>query len=248
MSLNIVSYPTSNQDERSGKDIKIDTLIFHYTGMISNQAALERMTDPKAKVSAHWCIDENGTAYKIVPEHLRAWHAGKSWWRGRSNLNNISIGIEVVNPGHEFGYRPFTLQQMNSIVILCHQILKRHPINPRNIVGHSDVAPDRKKDPGELFDWRRLSNEGIGIWPRSIIEPGNSRILKIKDYGPEVKLCQKKLAKFGYGLYQDGIYGEKTQMVVMAFQRHYRQARVDGVLDHGTTAILDHLVNYTKDK
>lgn len=243
---NFIAYPSPNHDLRKGGQNTIDTLVIHYTGMISAQKALERMVSPSAKVSAHWCIDEDGTIYKIVPENLRAWHAGISWWRGRRDLNDVSIGIEIVNPGHEFGYRPFTPPQMNSLVNLCQEILKRNPIHPLNVVAHSDIAPDRKKDPGELFDWSRLARKGIGIWPNSIKKSPWHRPLKLNDHNSEVKLWQSKLAELGYGLVQDGIYGENTELVVMAFQRHYRQARIDGVLDHGTSNILDHLIEYAK--
>lgn len=242
MSQKIISYPTPNQDARP-QNTDINTLVIHYTGMRNLEEALARMQDPIWKVSAHWCIGEDGTIYQLVPEKMRAWHAGVSWWRGQKNLNDNSIGIEIVNPGHEFGYRPFRLPQMNSLINLCKEICRRNPINPRNVVAHSDIAPGRKMDPGELFDWERLAKEGIGLWPNSLRENNFGAILKINDKGKRVLLFQKMLSQFGYGLYQDGVYGPETKLVVTAFQRHYRQARVDGNLDSGTSIILESLIN-----
>ncbi len=143
----------------------IDMLILHYTGMESAEAALTRMCDADARVSAHYMIDEDGTVYRLVDEAMRAWHAGVSSWRGAGNINDRSIGIELVNPGHEFGYRRFPVSQMTALTGLCREILARHPIAPANVLGHSDVAPSRKQDPGELFDWQALAAAGIGLWP-----------------------------------------------------------------------------------
>ena len=145
----------------------VDTLILHYTGMPSAAAALERLCDPAAAVSAHYLIDEDGSTTRLVPEERRAWHAGASIWAGRARLNDCSIGIELVNPGHEWGYRPFTEAQYASCIALCRAILERWPIPPHRVLAHSDVAPERKQDPGELFDWARLGAAGIGLWPPS---------------------------------------------------------------------------------
>lgn len=242
MSLTVTPFPTPNQDERPADAGPIDTLVMHYTGMKSAREALERMRDPVWKVSAHWCVDEDGTVYRLVPEEMRAWHAGISWWRGRRDLNDTSIGIEIVNPGHEFGYRPFPPAQMNALIRLCHAIQIRHVIDPRNVVGHSDIAPSRKQDPGELFDWARLAQEGIGHWPAPVAEPGPALSIARPEQGRHVRDWQKRFAQFGYGLYEDSVFGEETEYVVTAFQRHFRQARVDGVLDPGTGAILKHMV------
>ena len=182
----------------------------------------------------------------MVPEPYEAWHAGKSKWKKFTNLNKNSIGIELVNKGHQFGYQHFTSKQILSLIKLCKNLKKKYSIKKENFLGHSDISPDRKKDPGELFDWSRLARKGIGIWPNSIKTSPWHRPLKLNDQNSEVKLWQSKLAELGYGLVQDGIYGENTELVVMAFQRHYRQARIDGVLDHGTSNILDHLIEYAK--
>lgn len=162
--LPIQDLPSPNRDARP-QGTPIDTLILHYTGMPSAQAALDRLRDPVARVSSHYVVDEDGAVWRLVDERQRAWHAGVSCWRGHTTLNDRSVGIEIVNPGHEWGYRPFPALQMAAVCELCLGILGRHPIPPRNVVGHSDVAPDRKEDPGELFDWPGLAANGVGLWP-----------------------------------------------------------------------------------
>ena len=250
MTLTYKDWPTPNQDERplsaDGRADKIDVLVLHYTGMNSALEALERMRDPEFKVSAHWCIDENGQIFRLVPEELRAWHAGLSYWRRRNLVNDVSIGIELVNPGHEFGYRPFPGAQMDALIALSKEILGRYDIPSANVVGHADIAPQRKQDPGELFDWARLARDGIGVWPRGAGEPSNSAPALAKGArGATVRAFQKNLFDFGYGLYVDGDYGEESEAIVRAFQRHFRQARVDGVADGATRAILEHLLAQT---
>ena len=159
----MIELPSPNFDSREGQEI--DMLVLHYTGMKTAQEALDRLCDPAAKVSAHYVVDEDGTVYRLVAEENRAWHAGVSSWRGASNVNQRSIGIEIVNPGHEFGYRAFPKAQMETVAALCKGILSRHAIAARNVVAHSDIAPVRKEDPGELFDWKGLAELGIGLWP-----------------------------------------------------------------------------------
>jgi N-acetylmuramoyl-L-alanine amidase len=158
-----IEHPSPNQDDRGGA--KIDMLVLHYTGMTSGGAALARLCDPAARVSAHYTIDEDGTVYAMVPEARRAWHAGVSRWAGARDINARSIGIELVNPGHEFGYRAFGDAQIAALVALGQGILQRHAIASWRVLGHSDVAPARKDDPGELFPWQRLAEAGIGLWP-----------------------------------------------------------------------------------
>src|SRR5262252_642608 len=162
--LEIEDRPSTNHDSR-GNPPRIDMLVLHYTGMTSAGAALQRLCDPVARVSAHYVIAEDGRIWRLVSESRRAFHAGRSCWEGESDLNAVSIGIEIVNPGHEWGYRPFPEAQMASVERLCREVVARHPIPPHRVVGHSDIAPDRKSDPGELFDWPRLARSGIGIWP-----------------------------------------------------------------------------------
>jgi N-acetylmuramoyl-L-alanine amidase len=195
----------------------IDMLVIHYTGMQSAEAALARMCDPAAEVSAHYMIDEEGRVFPLVDEENRAWHAGASFWRGESGVNSRSIGIELVNPGHEFGYRPFPEAQMAALIELAKDILSRWPIPSRNVVGHSDIAPRRKQDPGELFDWRRLAEAGIGLWP----EPGKAE-------GDAAKL----LTAYGYET-------EDLAASLTAFQRHFRPSLCDGVADAETLSLLD---------
>ncbi len=246
MALSYRDWPTPNQDARPEAASGIEILVLHYTGMTSAAAALERMRDPTAKVSAHWCIDEDGQIYRLVPENMRAWHTGLSYWRRHQLVNDTSIGIELVNPGHEFGYRPFPRAQMDALIALAGDILSRYDIIAANVVGHSDVSPLRKQDPGELFDWARLARNGIGVWPQATGEPGPEvPALGIGASGPEVRKLQENLFDFGYGLWIDGHYGEESEAIVRAFQRHFRQARVDGVADGATRAILEHLLAQT---
>ena len=235
----VIERPSPNHDERPAGGT-VDTLVLHYTGMVSAEAALRRLTDPQARVSAHWCVDEDGTLWRLVPEARRAWHAGVSAWRGRRSVNDRSIGIELVNPGHEHGYRPFPPAQMEAVVDLARAIQARHPIEPRNVVAHSDVAPARRQDPGELFDWAGLARAGVGLWPEDAAEAAEAGgALGQGAQGEPVRRLQQGLAAVGYGLAPDGDFGPVTAAVVRAFQRHYRQTCVDGVADAETAALLE---------
>jgi N-acetylmuramoyl-L-alanine amidase len=216
-----------NWDDRSAEAV-VDTLVLHYTGMKSGDEARARMCDPTAKVSAHYMIYEDGETVQLVPENKRAWHAGVSHWRGKDSLNDSSIGIELVNPGHEFGYRPFPAVQMNALVELSQEIVSRHPIPPRNIVGHSDVAPLRKEDPGELFNWLRLAQEGVGLFPILPLELPEVMELDLGMMSAEVESLQARLAEYGYLLKMDGYFGNTTQATVKAFQRHFTPEQVNG--------------------
>lgn len=208
-------------------------LVLHYTGMISREHALARLCDPAAKVSAHYLIDERGLVYQMVNEERRAWHAGVSSWAGERDINSRSIGIELVNPGHELGYRNFPALQMRALAELSHGIVSRHAIAPHRVLGHSDVAPGRKCDPGERFDWVWLAAQGIGLWPQAVRH----------DAAPaDTAALQQDLSHFGYDVPQTGIYGTQTRAVVTAFQRHFRPAKVDGVADAETAAILKQLL------
>ncbi len=235
----VIERPSPNHDERPAGE-PVDTLVLHYTGMVSAEAALRRLTDPQARVSAHWCVGEDGTLWRLVPEARRAWHAGVSAWRGRRSVNDRSIGIELVNPGHEHGYRPFPPAQMEAVVDLARAIQARHPIEPRNVVAHSDVAPARRQDPGELFDWAGLARAGVGLWPEDAAAPAEAGgVLGQGAQGEPVRRLQQGLAAVGYGLAPDGDFGPATAAVVRAFQRHYRQTCVDGVADAETAALLE---------
>jgi N-acetylmuramoyl-L-alanine amidase len=214
--------PSPNHDARPGA---VDLLILHYTGMLSAQAALDRLCSLEAKVSAHYLIEEDGTVWRLVEEQRRAWHAGVSSWRGRRDINGASIGIELVNPGHENGYRPFPEPQMAALEALGRDIIARHPIPAGHVLGHSDVAPLRKADPGELFDWPRLARAGIGLWPDfSAPPPPASAIAEL----------QAQLAAIGYDTPQTGNEDAATIAVVTAFQRHFRPSLCDGKADRET--------------
>jgi N-acetylmuramoyl-L-alanine amidase len=178
-------------------------------------------------VSAHYLIEEDGAVWRLVPEDRRAWHVGVSFWAGRRDLNGTSIGIELVNPGHDNGYRAFPDRQMAALEALAREILTRHPIPARHVLGHSDVAPRRKTDPGELFDWPRLARAGIGLWPAAA---GDAGVV------PDIAETQRLLAAIGYETPQTGALDDETRAVVAAFQRHFRPSRCDGEADADTRA------------
>jgi N-acetylmuramoyl-L-alanine amidase len=211
--LKRIERPSPNYDDRG--DSPIDMLLLHYTGMQSAEDALDRLCDSSAKVSAHYTIDEDGVVYAHVPEVLRAWHAGVSCWAGATDINSRSIGIELVNPGDEFGYREFSEPQIAALINLCHGILRRHPIAPSRVLGHSDVAPARKEDPGELFPWPQLAQAGIGLWP------------KAEGYAPSTYL-----SKYGYDPQAP------SEKVIAAFQRHFRPKHISGTWDDESGAVL----------
>ncbi len=213
-------------------------LVLHYTGMPGGQEALERLCDAQAKVSAHYLVEEDGQVFQLVEESERAWHAGVSHWRGHSNINQRSIGVEIVNPGHEFGYRAFPEAQMQAVTALCKDILSRHTIPARNVVGHSDVAFMRKQDPGELFDWQGLAAEDIGLWHGDPPPHQGYRSLKQGDGGEAVRQMQEALSLYGYDMSVDCLFGSVSEAAVIAFQRHFRQEKVDGVWDAACDARL----------
>ncbi|MEK9722283.1 MAG: N-acetylmuramoyl-L-alanine amidase [Rhodospirillaceae bacterium] len=218
MSSSAIGHPSPNFNARPD-GAQVDMLVLHYTGMRTGAAALDRLCDPAAQVSAHYLIEEDGRVFQLVAEAARAWHAGVSSWRGNANVNDRSVGIELVNPGHEYGYRPFADAQMTALRELAAGILGRHPIPARNVVGHSDVAPTRKQDPGELFDWRGLAAAGIGLWPAGGADP-----LAEED-------AAAALAEIGYDV-------ADLAAALTAFQLRFRPDRVDGVCDAATRARL----------
>jgi len=235
MKRKLVERPSPNRDQRPGGR-RPSLLIVHYTGMRSADEALERLCDPAAKVSAHYCIDEDATAYALVDERHRAWHAGVAAWEGERDVNGCSIGIELVNPGHEFGYRPFPEPQVACLLELASDIVKRYHIAPWHVLGHSDVAPLRKRDPGELFPWRRLAEAGIGLWPDACDSAENRAI------EPDFETTRELLLRLGYGLDVFGHDAKTTRRILCAFQRHWRPSRIDGVADRQTVAILQEMV------
>ena len=230
--------PSPNFDER--KDGRPpDMIVLHYTGMQNGEAALSRLCAGDSKVSSHYVVFEDGRIVQCVPEAYRAWHAGVSFWAGDTDINSRSIGIEIVNPGHEFGYPPFPLRQVAAVISLCRSILtRRREIAGDLVLAHSDIAPARKQDPGEKFPWELLSESNVGHWvrpaPLTLEGPG----LMPGDWSDSVTRLQRTLASYGYGIEDSGRYDEQTREVVTAFQRHFRQARVDGMADASTLLTL----------
>ncbi len=220
--MEFIPAPSPNFDDRP-TGTPIDILLLHYTGMPTGAAAVARLCDPDAKVSAHYTVDEDGTVFAHVPEERRAWHAGVSWWGGERNVNARSIGIEIVNPGHEFGYRSFPDMQIEAVIGLSQEVVQRRKIPAARVLGHSDVAPARKLDPGELFPWGELALAGVGLWPQT-----RKHRLNIP--------FEAGLRAFGYGLPPD--VNVPVSTVIEAFQRHFRPARIDGRCDAECEAIL----------
>ena len=232
--------PSPNRDDRAGRG-RPDMIVLHYTGMTSAEAALERLGSREAHVSSHYLVFEDGRIFQLVPEALRAYHAGVSSWEGETDSNSRSIGIEIANPGHDFGYPAFPAVQIEAVIALCRDILARRPMRPDRVVAHSDVAPSRKNDPGEKFPWRELHAARVGHW----VEPaslGDDRGLAEGDHGPAVAELQASLAKYGYGIPSVGEFDKPMHDVVVAFQRHFRPARVDGIADRSTTETLRRLL------
>ena len=232
--MELIEAPSPNFDARKAPP---DMAVLHYTGMQTGEAALARLRDPEAKVSSHYLVEEDGRVFALVPEERRAWHAGISFWRGERDCNGASVGIEIVNPGHEFGYRPFPDAQIASVIELLDGIRSRWTIPDERIVGHSDVAPERKIDPGELFPWKRLAEAGHGLWVEPATAPPGPP-LGDGDEGPGVFVLQAGLTRLGYDSAPSGGYDAHTRTIVTAFQRHWRPGQVDGVADGETRARL----------
>jgi len=238
--LPVEQHPSPNHGLRApGKPI--DILLLHYTGMASPEQALGWLCDPASKVSSHYLVFEDGRIAQLVDEARRAWHAGRSSWAGEKDINSSSIGIEIVNPGHQFGYRAFPEAQIDALIALCRAILSRHSIPPERVLAHSDVAPERKEDPGELFPWQRLHDAGIGHWvPPAPIVAGPA--VKRGDRGEAVLALQQRFRHYGYDIGEEPEFSANTEAVVAAFQRHFRPARVDGIADVSTVTTLDRLI------
>ncbi len=239
--IGMIERPSPNHDAR-GAGSTIDMVVLHYTGMRTAAAALDRLCDPASRVSSHYVVDEDGTVYRLVDDGRRAWHAGVACWRGATDINARSLGIEIVNPGHEFGYRPFTAVQTEAVARLTSDLVRRHGIDPRRVVGHADVAPGRKEDPGEFFDWARLARDGLGLWPSAdfTVSP-HAPELSPGMTGPAVLNLQIALDAIGYGVEGTGLYDETLELVIVAFQRHFRQRLFDGVADGETVSLIHHL-------
>ncbi len=231
--------PSENRGERIGGPA--DMLILHYTGMPTAEGALARLRDPAAEVSAHYLVFEDGRVAQLVPEAERAWHAGRGFWAGLTDINSRSIGIEIVHPGHDGGLPPYPTAQIESVILLCADILARTRIPAARVLAHSDVAPARKEDPGENFPWDRLAAAGIGHWvaPAPIRD---GRFFARGEAGEPIAALQAMFALYGYDQPVTGRFDEDMQAVVTAFQRHFRQARVDGVADSSTITTLRDLI------
>jgi N-acetylmuramoyl-L-alanine amidase len=236
----IEELPSPNCGPRVGGG-PVDILLLHYTGMKSAEGALAWLCDPRSAVSSHYFVSEEGRVVRLVGEEKRAHHAGVSNWAGETDINSRSIGIEIANPGHDFGYRPYPAPQIEALIVLCRDILARHPIPPERVLAHSDVAPLRKADPGELFPWRQLQEAGVGHYVEPVpIREGE--VLKPGARGPAVARLKDRFRQYGYGLADTDAFDVETEAVVSAFQRHFRPERVNGIADISTQATLDRLL------
>lgn len=234
-------HPAENREARRG-GVKPSLLILHYTGMSSAAKAIDWLGRAESGVSCHYVVDEAGRITQLVPEEQRAWHAGVSYWRGETDINSHSIGIEIHNPGHQHGYPDFPPDQMAAVVALSKDIVRRHRIAPENVLAHSDVAPGRKIDPGEKFDWLLLAKEGLGLWVRPSPVRADDPGLGLGDTGSRIARTQERLASYGYDVEATGTLDAATEKVLKAFQLHFRPRRVDGRLDRSTEVTLERLI------
>jgi len=234
-------HPSPNVEPRA-RGLVPTMLILHYTGLPSASKAIEVLSRPDCKVSCHYVVDTDGRITQMVAESQRAWHAGVSRWFNETDINSASIGIEIQNPGHQHGYPDFPPEQMAAVVALCRDIVSRNPISPERVLAHSDIAPARKIDPGEKFDWPDLFRQGIGFWVPPVDVAPDDRGLGPGATGVEVAGAQALLARYGYGVALTGCFDLELALVLRAFQLHFRPARVDGRLDASTLATLERLV------
>lgn len=232
--------PSPNFGERNNGRAA-DMILLHYTGMPDVEGAIAQLCTPGTDVSAHYIVLEDGRIVQSVPEAKRAWHAGVSSWAGEEDINSCSIGVEIINRGHDWGYPDFPSRQIAAVIALCRGIILRRKITAHRVLAHSDVAPSRKKDPGEKFPWHLLANSGVGHWvqPAPIVR---SETLKLGSISNEVADLQAALAKYGYNIPTSGKFDGPTMEVVAAFQRHFRPARVDGIADLSTISTLHALL------
>ncbi len=238
-------HPSPNHGERRGTD-RPDSIILHYTGMADTAAALLWLANPLSQVSCHYFVFEDGRIWQMVPENRRAWHAGRSSWLGETDMNSRSIGIEIANPGHDLSKMPpepgaypdFPEAQIEAVIRLVADIKARWAIPDRRILAHSDIAPGRKVDPGERFPWARLAAAGLGLWGEPPPVPANASAYRMGDEGMPVAALQAMFGRFGYGIEVTGVFDKRTEDTVTAFQRHWRQEKVDGVADGETLARL----------
>lgn len=228
-------YSSPNFDQRS---LPVSMLVLHYTGMQSAELALDRLCDPKAKVSSHYLVTEQGEVFQLVADEHRAWHAGIANWRGITDINSASIGVEIVNGGHDFGLPEFPSPQIAAVIALCQDILQRHIISAADIVGHNEIAPARKLDPGEKFPWQQLAEDGIGLWPDQTRSTAQT---------PSEQDAKQLLAKLGYDVNSNKISGTSQQCIMSEFQRRYRPEQVDGILDPSSWRLMQNLFTLHQD-
>jgi N-acetylmuramoyl-L-alanine amidase len=232
--------PSPNYGERNQGRLP-DMIVLHYTGMPGVEDAIARLCTAGTEVSAHYIVLEDGRIVQCVQESKRAWHAGVASWAGEEDINSCSIGIEIVNRGHDWGYPEFPMRQIAAVIALCRGIMLRQNVPPHRVLGHSDVSPSRKKDPGEKFPWHSLAYSGVGHW----VEPApivRGETLILGSISEDVRDLQQSLATYGYGVPTNGKYDGATREVITAFQRHFRPERVDGVADQSTLTTLRSLL------
>jgi N-acetylmuramoyl-L-alanine amidase len=232
--------PSANYGERNNGRSP-DMILLHYTGMPDAEGAIARLCTAGTDVSAHYIVLEDGRIVQSVPEAKRAWHAGEAFWAGETDINSCSIGVEIINGGHDWGYPEFPLRQIAAVIALCRGIMLRRNVPSHRVLAHSDVAPARKKDPGEKFPWHSLANSGVGHW----VQPApiaRGEAMKLGTVSEDVKGLQQALARYGYHVLPTGKYDGPTMEVVSAFQRHFRPERVDGIADHSTLITLQSLL------
>ena len=234
-------HPSPNFSERR-KGLKATLLILHYTGLLTAERSIEVLADPRGQVSCHYVIDECGRITQMVAEDKRAWHAGVSSWAGETDINSCSIGIEIHNPGHSHGYPDFCCDQMSAVRDLALDIVSRNRMARAGVLAHSDIAPARKDDPGEKFDWPFLARAGVGHWVAPEPLTDDTEALCLGSHGAEVAAMQARLGRYGYGIAVSGQFDAESEFVVRAFQRHFRPALVDGRFDRSTSATLDRLL------
>ena len=228
--------PNFDLKKRSKKNIRY--LVFHYTGMKSDNSAIKRLTNSKSKVSSHYYISDNGQLIQLVPDLYTAWHAGKSCWKKDKSINKYSIGIEISNPGHEYGYKSFNKKQINCLIKISKNLIKKYKIKKENVLGHSDIAPLRKKDPGEKFPWKLLAKNKISIWHN--VNSKKCRNLRDKKFNLNLKYFIKKIAKYGYCTNYSDDYSLKK--IIKSFQRRFRPELINGKLDEECFAIIKSLI------
>jgi len=231
--------PSPNHGERRSF-ARPNCIVLHYTGMPTAAAAIALLRNPAAEVSSHYVVEESGRIVQLVKESRRAWHAGASCWRGERDMNSASVGIEICNAGHDGGLPDFPARQIEAVIALCRDIASRCGVGPERILAHSDIAPGRKRDPGEKFPWRALAAAGVGHWIEA--PPPSSQILLARGHeGPPVRGLQAMLSLYGYDQETSGVFDARTEAVVAAFQRHFRPERVDGAADASTVETLKEL-------